>query len=519
MSLIHFEERSLSESVFLGSPEILHRRNVLYVPNIDGGADTAFGLYDENGRQILGNALFHGVPQSLKTQKVRAPFLPSAFRPKIDKAIYGGCLSDHYGHFITECFNTLWYYILHGNPDDRIIFHSHLNIEELYSRPWIVEFLKYADIRREQIIIPQNPVTITQLIVPGQAFSEDGFVYEVYASACRKVGNIAVQNAHSLPDGPLYFSRHKIKHGTFKIINEDILVDELLKHGVQTFCPEEHSVATQIAALQRPAIGPVGSAFHASIFNAKTRAVILCTAAGPRRSYLLMDEVHDTNMDYIWETETRICTPPANFIYAIEISNPEKTAKDLLHILDTQEKQHINKEIFLPTNQPPEIYLLQTKTEKPIVLHRPSEQMFARHPLKHDVEIIAIKIGFYIFLVAAHDEAPLLTITQPDEASPVLAYTLEQAGEAIALRNLRTKLWLKAPPPETGLRLHGDGQNIQEWELYKLVPHKKPDCSGRLAEILAGLSRLALTGDVSDISHDYPILAPALQEFMPSPRT
>lgn len=74
MSLIHFEERSLSESVFLGSPEILHRRNVLYVPNIDGGADTAFGLYDENGRQILGNALFHGIPQSLKTQKVRAPF-------------------------------------------------------------------------------------------------------------------------------------------------------------------------------------------------------------------------------------------------------------------------------------------------------------------------------------------------------------------------------------------------------------------------------------------------------------
>ncbi|MEE8662933.1 MAG: hypothetical protein SOH81_05025 [Acetobacter sp.] len=78
---------------------------------------------------------------------------------------------------------------------------------------------------------------------------------------------------------------------------------------------------------------------------------------------------------------------------------------------------------------------------------------------------------------------------------------------------------MKAPPPETGLRLHGDGQNIQEWELYRLVPHKKPDCSGRLAEILAGLSRLALTGGVSDISHDYPILAPALQEFMPSPRT
>lgn len=183
-----------------------------------------------------------------------------------------------------------------------------------------------------------------------------------------------------------------------------------------------------------------GEDFHASIFNATTRAVILCTAAGPRRSYLLMDEVHDTHMDYIWETETRICTPPANFIYAIEISNPEKTAQDLLHILYTQEKLLINKEVFFPIHQPPEIYLLQNKTTKPIILHRPSEQMFARHPLKYDVEIIAIKIGFYIFLVTAHDEALLLTVTQPDEASLVIAYTLEQSGEAIALRNLRTKL-------------------------------------------------------------------------------
>ncbi|WP_418609126.1 glycosyltransferase family 61 protein [Gluconobacter cerinus] len=513
MSISNIEFEEIENSIFPGEPEVFLRRNVLYVPNFEGGSDNSFGLYDETGRQLLSNAHFHKVPSILKTQPILTNLMASKLRPRIKTAIYGGAIGNHYGHFITECFNVLWYYILYGKKSDKILFHSNLDVEEIYKKTWMSEFLSYAGVEKEQIIISKCPIVVESLVVPGQAFSEDGFAYEVYASACRKVGNIAIRNASPLPDGPFYFSRNNIERGTLKIINEYSLMDALSKFGVNIIYPEECSVATQIAALHRPSIGLIGSAFHSSIFVDKPRAVILCPTKSIPRSFQLMDAVHSASIKYVKESQIVQGKNSPNFGITFILSDPYMVAEELFSILSSKNINEIDSKNFIIKNKNLNINILYAENGEAIVLHCPTERMYSRRPLKNDINILAITLGEYVFLVAQHNDAPMLMVVKENKASPVLVYKRGSFNGELALQDLRTKAWLKAPPSQVGLCLHGDGQEVKKWERFVLKPNDFSEYSGRLAEIIKGLQDLAESGDIYDVSLRYPILRDAIKDL------
>lgn len=513
MSISDIECEGIENSVFPGEPEVFLRRNILYVPNFGGGGDNSFGLYDETGRQLLSNAHFHGIPSILKTQPLLTNLMASKSRPRIGHAIYGGAIGNHYGHFITECFNILWYYILYGKKNDKILFHSNLSVEEIYEKTWMRDFLNYAGVEKEQIIISKYPVVVENLVVPGQAFSEDGFVYEVYALACQKVGATAIRHASPLPDGAFYFSRNNIEYGTLKVINEYSLMDALSKFGVNIIYPEECSVATQIAALHRPSLGLIGSAFHASIFVDKPHAVILCPTKSPRRSYHLMDAVHNASIKYVKESQIIRCESPPNFRITFSLSDPSAVADEMFSRLSSISYNQLNYKNFLPKNEILKINNIYAENGDPIVLHCPSERMYSRSPLKNDVNVLAITLGKYIFLAAQDDDAPMLMVVKENKAAPVLVYKGDSFNGGLALQDLRTKTWLKAPPSQVGLCLHGDAQEVKKWESFFLKPNDFLEYSGRLAEIIRGLQDLAESGDIYDVSLRYPILRDAIKDL------
>ena len=95
-----------------------------------------------------------------------------------EDVIYGGALHTHFGHFLTECWNRLWFVVQKLKDeqwkDKKVVFVRWYN-------PEFDEFFKLMGIEKERIIyVLQKPMQFRSVTVPDQAqsFSEHTFTKE-----------------------------------------------------------------------------------------------------------------------------------------------------------------------------------------------------------------------------------------------------------------------------------------------------------------------------------------------------
>lgn len=507
MALIACTPHVCSGSVHAGDPEVFSRRNVLYVPKTNRHPDIGFGLFDEAGRQILSNALFHGTPPYLKSQSLSTPIDTSQDHPEITTAIYGGAISLHYGHFITECLNTLWYYIRHGSPMDKVVFHSSLSLTEILETPWLSDLLRFAGLRPDQIIIPDQPTVFRRLIVPGQAFSEDAFVYEGFADICAMVGDAAnAETTFQSSAAPFYLSRLKVQSGTIQIVNEDELVNELARAGVLPVDPQEFCVADQIAFFrnERPVTGIIGSAFHTSIFTRNPHAVALSPSHQVRRSYPLMDAAHPARITYLFADDLTQTEAPSHFGMHFRLADPRQAAQDMLRALDNEAqtgRRNISPHPFLAQERAAcdlpgfSAFTLLTYENQPVMMDRWSGQVYGTDGHETGMTpITALRRNHCIFLVADTNNAPCLMIRNDPLVAPVLPYLLVPSEEGLALVNPQTGLYLTTPPARTGVAAACDTSKIGGWECYTLLPCEFPKLPEHVSEMLAAAAGVLESG-------------------------
>ncbi|MCX5619611.1 glycosyltransferase family 61 protein [Bombella pollinis] len=508
MTLVDCPIPALQGSVFPGQPEIQIRRNVIYVPRADGGRDTAFGLFSETGRQILDHALFSNYPQTVKSQGLTTSLTTSSHRLRLkERIIYGGVIGNHYGHFITECLGVLVYCLQNPDPERHILFHSDMTVGEIFATPWMAELFSYCGIKAEQILIPHLPVIVEELLLPGQAFSEDGFIYETYGKICRQIGERALpQEMRERKVQPVYLSRAALKTGSRQLVNEDALIKALEQRGVKIVVPEQLSVREQISLFAcHPIIGLMGSAWHTAIFTDYVRGVALCFDDHVYRSFPLMDAVHDARVAYVQvkpSGQTHVPSPHG-FHEACMFEKPEDVANALLVRLAQlmREEKHPPaprvSRAMLPTPSLGErigIFKLYSGLGEPVMLHTASEIVSCCGSTNRwHVPILALIVGDVAFLCAEDDCLPCLDIVH-DEREPLLSYRILREGERVSLQHPKTGLWLKAPPAHMGLPLHSDGTERLDWEQFTLQPHNVTWARGRLQQVLTLLGHKCRSG-------------------------
>jgi|GEM_PF-1458885 len=512
-------KHDLTGSVHPGAPEAFARRNILYVPRT-APDDINFGLYDENSRQLTANILCEGWPPHSKSQRILPDLATTPYRPTIPRAIYGGVLSRHYGHFITECLNTLWYYCLYGKPEDLVVFHAPDDLETLLAIPWLADFLRYAGLRREQILIPDTPTVIEHLAVPSQAFSEDAFAYQAFSDICQQIGDRALAEAPPIPDQPVYLTRARLINGTQRFDNETELTDALAQRGVRIVAPETLSVAEQIASFTHaPVIGMIGSGFHTSIFSRDPCGLILSPTPVTRRSYPLMDATHNARFSYLHPENTQTAPVPG-FTYQYHLHNPEALAESLLRHLDTlPDTTTTHPRPWRPRIDPSRIglALLHTPEGEQVMLAPAREQVHARtEPHRKDAPLLLITLEDDAFLCALHPDAPVIALMHETLRGPVLSYRLIRHENTISLQHPQNHRFVSAPPAHVNHPAHCNAEKIDLWEHFTLNPLRDITADKRLATMLDAILKAAsYNGQGPDPASLFPPLGPALARLAP----
>jgi capsular polysaccharide biosynthesis protein len=169
---------------------------------------------------------------------------------QIEKAIYGGLISVHYGHFILESLSRLWYSSI--DKDTPIIFCS----RQKKLRPYQEEIFKTLNINN-QISIISKPTTVKDLIVPSIGFRCRNYFSNRHADF------LSVKQ-YSQKNRRIWLSRSKLKSWVQRVSNEEILENKLYQEGWEIFHPQDHTVEEQLTVFSEASIlsGFVGSAFH-----------------------------------------------------------------------------------------------------------------------------------------------------------------------------------------------------------------------------------------------------------------
>ncbi len=200
--------------------------------------------------------------------------------------LYAGQLWAHFGHFLCESLPRLWaldHPDLRATPLDGIVF--------LPKRPGRVEALSGWQHEMFSLLgidlpirVLDRPTEVEHLVVPGQGFG----IGSMFAGTPEFRSFIQDRFARNVAaDGTdrLYLSRSALGGAEGGILCERRIEENLQRAGYTVFHPQQHSIATQVAAYRaaRSVVGPDGSAFHMLAFadpTPKDVAVILRRSSG-----------------------------------------------------------------------------------------------------------------------------------------------------------------------------------------------------------------------------------------------
>ena len=191
------------------------------------------------------------------------PRMPDAKLEKLPgRWLWGGVLWAHFGHFLVESTARLWALNSLHKPIDGILF--------IPKRPRTGEDLRgfqreFIDLMSPDIPVrvATRPMQVDELVVPGQGFG----LGRITAGTPKYRDAIHARFAQDVqPEGPekIYISRSALGLGKGGLLGEERLEELLEKEGYETFHPQRHNLATQLARYKaaRKIVAADGSAIH-----------------------------------------------------------------------------------------------------------------------------------------------------------------------------------------------------------------------------------------------------------------
>ncbi|MCQ9155813.1 glycosyltransferase family 61 protein [Acidomonas methanolica] len=494
--------QDLTGDVHQGAPDVHLHRDVLYIPKGFWPNRKDSALYDRAGRLILGSAQFAGHPAALKFGTPLTRPLNPVFLPRSGRAIFGGVIADHFGHFITECLNALWYYRKRERPDDPVVFLTNKSVDEIFSNPWMSRLLNHAGIGRDQVVIPDFETVFEELVIPGQALSEDDFIFSEFATFCAEMGDAAPESHW---DREVYWlSKSALTSGNYAFEGEKEIESVLERHGVGILTPETMDLDSQLSLHRsgRLITGMVGSAFHTTIFSRSTHGLCFSPDVQVRRTYHLMDAVHDARIDYLWMKNARRGDGRDHFNASFHLDDPVRVGEAILREIDRKIARSAGAATTAfprPASRPKPFraYSLRSASNQDIRIDLFDGRLHVTTcDFRWHAPVLLLVSGSRAFLATDHPDSPAMSIQGEPIPSPVLSFDLVPVAQGmVALRHPVRGTYLCLPPAETGGTAHVNAERLDVWERVHLTPDAP--LTVRHQTLIADLSA-ALAGDSVD---------------------
>ncbi|WP_025886082.1 glycosyltransferase family 61 protein [Asaia prunellae] len=320
--------------IFDNDPPIQTFHDTLYIPRIPGHYDSQFGLYDNYGRLIPTAGPRRGWPNAALGQSPSCCVSPSDAFPLSPEPtyFYGGNITPHYGHFMTETLPHYWcgrrFY-----EGLKILVHAEKTLDSLFALPWLADFFSLLGLERKDFVVFERPTRIRMLIVAGSAFEENHFAHKAFARYCNELGE---KHGEDIADGrPIYLSRAQYKSEMRQIDGEPEVGAYLAREGFSIVAPETLQVRQQLRLFSehRPTVGFVGSAFHNSIFCRRPVGVALTCDGLISSNFALMDQANEARIQYVTAPEVTlekfVLGQPALY----RLNDPVHTARVLVDLV------------------------------------------------------------------------------------------------------------------------------------------------------------------------------------------
>lgn len=189
--------------------------------------------------------------------------------PHINKrVIYCGILNLHYGHFLIESTERLYYGI--NNMDAGVCLCFSAFSQDIPK--FASDFFELLGITPEKLILITEETSFDEIIIPGLSYFCRTYYTENFVLPFRK----AAENIAPAPYEKIFFSR-KNWQGMAKCLGEEVLEEVFNKNGFHSVAMEKLSLREQIAVIKGAKVlaGINGTAFHNILFAEDSKQLIM----------------------------------------------------------------------------------------------------------------------------------------------------------------------------------------------------------------------------------------------------
>jgi len=282
------------------SPDVLLNLNAAIVSEakVVAGSKAGYrlhGVYKENGDFVVQSTVQRGsIPKNGNSEPKQ---LATIQRRLGGEYLYGGEVSNHYGHLLLETFSRLKFLLQFDLP---VIFC------ELNSKESII-FWKLIDawgLDRERVILLSKPTIVEKLhVYPPTMVIRHGATRE-FAEAYELLGEKFLKQ-HALSgnsdDRPVYLSRSKVTDTRRYIFGERIIEKIISKAGVDVVHMQDLPVQDQILLClrRRRFFGFSGTAFHNLLFASAPKEITFFSPKGLHGNFRIIENLKSNKWQHI----------------------------------------------------------------------------------------------------------------------------------------------------------------------------------------------------------------------------
>lgn len=187
---------------------------------------------------------------------------------KNETIVYGGLITNHWGHFLVDFTTRLWY-VLECDEEYRVAFvvreNQHLQLISNISR-----FLELLGISKERVLFINKPTQFSRVIVPECAYITNRYYSHKFLSVFDAVAEAALKSVSEITfeAEKVYFTRNGWHKAQSSEAGEEILVDLFKANGFRVISPEKCTLDQQIAIIRNSRIvaGIEGTIPHNMLF-------------------------------------------------------------------------------------------------------------------------------------------------------------------------------------------------------------------------------------------------------------
>jgi len=156
---------NINNDEITNDPEIINYKDAVVVPPISNNDSS--GVFDIYGNLIIPSALINGKEKKLDHVNPSYSIDVDEYPINVKNIYWGGCITNHYGHFIMDVLPRWWAY----DEYKKLGYKLGLNIkgeteDKILSLKWIQQFLTILNIEIEDIYIFKIVTKVNNLSIP-----------------------------------------------------------------------------------------------------------------------------------------------------------------------------------------------------------------------------------------------------------------------------------------------------------------------------------------------------------------